>query len=120
MIGKINFNEKYSKFSDYWAPKVISEINNYQFKLVKIKGDFIWNTHEETDEAFIVIQGVMEIHLRTEIIKLNSGELYVVKKGVEHKPFAKKECQIMIIEPKNISNTGNKNNAMTSKNDIWI
>ena len=120
MSKKINFNEKYSKFSDYWAPKVITEMNNYQFKLAKIRGDFVWHSHEETDETFIVIKGMMEIHLRTEIIKLNSGELYVVKKGIEHKPFAKKECHIMIIEPKNISNTGNRKNKMTSKNNIWI
>jgi mannose-6-phosphate isomerase-like protein (cupin superfamily) len=120
MSEKINFNEKYLKFSEYWEPKVISKMNNYQFKLVKIKGDFVWHSHEETDEAFIVIEGKMEIHLRTDIIKLNSGELYVVKKGVEHKPFAEKDCHIMIIEPENISNTGNKNNKMTSKNNIWI
>tara|TARA_A100001011_G_scaffold350311_1_gene389519 strand:+ start:449 stop:811 length:363 start_codon:yes stop_codon:yes gene_type:complete len=120
MSKKINFNEKYSKFSDYWAPKVITEMNNYQFKLAKIRGDFVWHSHEETDETFIVIKGMMEIHLRTEIIKLNSGELYVVKKGIEHKPFAEKECHIMIVEPKNISNTGNIKNKMTSKNNIWI
>jgi len=120
MSEKINFNEKYLKFSEYWEPKVISKMNNYQFKLVKIKGDFVWHSHEETDEAFIVIEGKMEIHLRTDIIKLNSGELYVVKKGVEHKPFAEEDCHIMIIEPENISNTGNKNNKMTSKNNIWI
>ena len=105
MSEKINFNEKYLKFSEYWEPKVISKMNNYQFKLVKIKGDFVWHSHEETDEAFIVIEGKMEIHLRTDIIKLNSGELYVVKKGVEHKPFAEKDCHIMIIEPENTSNT---------------
>ena len=120
MSKKINFNEKYSKFSDYWAPKVITEMNNYQFKLAKIRGGFVWHSHEETDETFIVIKGIMEIHLRTEIIKLKSGELYVVKKGIEHKPFAEKECHIMIIEPKNISNTGNRKNKMTSKNNIWI
>ena len=120
MSKKINFNEKYSEFSDYWAPKVITEMNNYQFKLAKIRGGFVWHSHEETDETFIVIKGIMEIHLRTEIIKLKSGELYVVKKGIEHKPFAEKECHIMIIEPKNISNTGNRKNKMTSKNNIWI
>ena len=121
MSEKINFNEKYSKFSEYWKPKVISKMNNYQFKLVKIKGDFVWHSHEETDEAFIVIEGKMEIHLRTDIIKLNSGELYVVKKGVEHKPFAEKDCHIMIIEPKGVKNTGNKTDAeLGAEDDIWI
>ena len=95
-------------------------MNDYQFKVAKVKGEFIWHNHKNTDEAFIIIEGNMKIALNDRIINLSEGDLYIVPKGVEHKPFAKKECHIMIIEPKNISNTGNKNNAMTSKNNIWI
>ena len=120
MNNKINFNNKYSKFLDLWSPKVIAEMNDYQIKLVKIKGDFLWHSHDSTDEAFIVLDGTMEIQTEEKSVKLDSGEMYVVPKGVLHKPYAEKECKIMIIEPKGVSNTGNENNLRTSKNDVWI
>ena len=120
MNNKINFNNKYSKFSDIWSPKVIAEMNDYQIKLVKIKGEFLWHSHNDTDEVFIVLDGSMEIQINEELIKLNSGEMYVVPKGVQHKPYAKHECKIMIIEPKGVVNTGNKNSPMTSNNNVWI
>ena len=82
----INFNQKYSLFNDRWAPKVIAEMNDYQFKLVKVKGGFEWHTHEETDETFIVIEGVLQIKFRDGIVNLKQGEMFVVPKGVEHKP----------------------------------
>ena len=120
MNNKINFSNKYSKFLDIWSPKVIAEMNDYQIKLVKIKGEFLWHSHDSTDEVFIVLDGSMEIQTEDELVKLDSGEMYVVPKGVPHKPYAEKECKIMIIEPKGVSNTGNENNLMTSKNDVWI
>jgi mannose-6-phosphate isomerase-like protein (cupin superfamily) len=117
----INFNQKYSLFNDRWAPKVIAEMNDYQFKLVKVKGEFEWHTHEDTDETFIVIEGVLQIKFRDGIVNLKQGEMFVVPKGVEHKPLAENEVKILIVEPRGVLNTGNlENNKLTSKNNIWI
>ena len=120
MLKAININDKLNKFSDLWSPKVIAEMNDYQFKLAKVKGEFVWHSHKETDETFIVLDGELLIEFRDEKIKLNKGELYIVPKGVEHKPFAENECHIMLIEPKGIINTGDKSTKLTSKNDIWV
>ena len=119
-MKKINFSEKLSEFSDHWSPKVIAEMNNYQFKLVKIEGDFIWHHHADTDETFIVIEGSMFIELEDETVELNEGEMYVVPKGVNHKPYALEECKVMLVEPRGVLNTGNTNNDLTASNDEWI
>jgi len=120
MLKAININDKLNKFSDLWSPKVIAEMNDYQFKLAKVKGEFVWHSHKETDETFIVLDGELLIEFRDKKIKLNKGELYIVPKGVEHKPYAENECHIMLIEPKGIINTGEKSTKLTSKNDIWV
>ena len=119
-MGKINLNEKLTMFSDHWSPKIIAEMNDYQFKLVKIKGDFVWHNHENTDEVFIVIEGKMNIEFKNEIVELNEGEMYVVPKGVEHKPCAEAECKIMLVEPRGVVNTGNKEDELTASGDVWI
>lgn len=119
-MGVINFKNKLSKFSDHWSPKVIAEMNDYQFKLVKIKGDFVWHNHEHTDEAFIILEGEMTIQFEDRTVTLNEGEMYVVKKGIEHKPYAENECKIMIIEPNGVINTGNVEGDLTASNDVWI
>ena len=119
-LKKINLKEKLSRFSDLWSPKVIAEMNDYQFKLVKIKDDFDWHSHKDTDEVFIVIKGEMRIDFRNQIIKLSEGEMLVVPKGVEHKPYAEQECEIMLVEPKGVVNTGNTKSKLTAENDIWI
>jgi len=119
-MGVINFKNKLSKFSDHWSPKVIAEMNDYQFKLVKIKGDFVWHNHEHTDEVFIVLEGEMAIQFEDRTVTLNEGEMYVVKKGIEHKPYAENECKIMIIEPNGVINTGNVEGDLTASNDVWI
>ena len=119
-MKKINFSEKLSEFTDHWSPKVIAEMNNYQFKLVKIEGDFIWHHHADTDETFIVLEGSMFIELEDETVELNEGEMYVVPKGVNHKPYALEECKVMLVEPRGVLNTGNKNNDLTASNDEWI
>ena len=90
-MAKVNFREKFSKFDDFWAPKVVSELNDYQFKIVKLQGDFIWHSHADTDEAFIVIKGSMEIELRDQTVSLSEGEMFVVPMGVEHKPRAEND-----------------------------
>ena len=119
-MSKINLKDKFSLFSDHWSPKVITEMNDYQFKLVKIQGDFVWHNHADTDEAFIVIEGEMSIEFKDKTIELSEGEMYVVPKGVEHKPYAEKECKVMIIEPRGIVNTGNTDGHLTASNNVWI
>lgn len=116
----INLKDKLSKFNDHWSPKVIGEMNQYQFKLVKIEGDFVWHQHQDTDEAFIVLDGEMAILFRDGQVKLSRGEMYVIPKGIEHKPYARKECHIMLVEPKGVVNTGDTKNEKTAENDVWI
>ena len=89
-------------------------------KLVKINNDFIWHKHDDTDEAFIVIEGKMFIELRNETVEINEGEMIVIPKGTEHKPFSKKETKVMIIEPKGVTNTDNKRDKLTAPNNTWI
>lgn len=116
----INLYSKFNKFADHWSPKVIAEMNDYQFKLVKIKGEFIKHKHTETDEVFIVIEGSMNIEFETKTIEIKSGEMIVVPKGVTHKPFAEEECKVMLVEPRGTFNTGDVKGEMTAPNDQWI
>ena len=116
----INFQEKLLKFSEHWSPKVIAEMNDYQFRLVKIQGEFVWHSHPETDDVFIVIEGEMSIELRSGRVDLKAGEMFVVPKGVEHKPTAVKECRVLLVEPKNTINTGDAGGELTAENDVWI
>ena len=118
--SKINLNLKLESIKDYWSPKVIAELNDYQFKLAKIKDEFIWHEHNDTDEAFIVIKGNIEIQLENKTVELSEGEMFVVPKGAKHKPIARGEAHIMLIEPRDVKNTGDIENELTSKNDIWI
>ena len=117
---KINLKEKLSKFSDHWSPKVIAEMNDFQFKLVKIKGDFVWHNHGDTDEFFLVIEGEMKIEFKDETVILKEGQIFVVPKGVEHKPYAEEECKIMIVEPRGVINTGDAESNLKASNDVWI
>ena len=117
---KINLKDKLGKFSDYWGPRIISQLNDYHIKLVKVKGEFVWHDHSETDELFLVLAGSLEILFRNGKVKLEEGELFVVPRGVEHKPFAEKECQVLLIEPAGTKNTGNIEDALTAKDNIWI
>ena len=119
-MSKVNFRDKLSKFSDQWTPKVIAEMNDYQFKLVKIEGDFVWHEHDDTDEAFIVIEGSMRIEFEDGSVELEEGEMYVVPKGVRHKPCADSECKVMLVEPRGVVNTGDADSDMTAPNDEWV
>lgn len=116
----INFRQKFGLFSEQWTPKVIAEMNDYQFKIVKLEGDFIWHNHKETDEAFIVIQGSLRIDFREGCVHLGAGEMFVVPKGVEHKPYAESEVQLLLIEPRGVLNTGDEGGDRTSQNDVWV
>lgn len=116
----LNFEEKFSRFSKHWSPRVIAEMNDYQFKLVKVQGEFVWHDHPETDEVFIVINGVLDIEFRDGKVTLESGEMFVIPKGVEHRPVAKNECKMMLVEPKGVVNTQDAGGQWTAENDVWV
>jgi mannose-6-phosphate isomerase-like protein (cupin superfamily) len=116
----INFMKKLDLFSQHWSPKIIGQMNDYHLKLAKIQGEFIWHRHNETDEVFIVLEGSLEIHLRDGTVSLNPWEMFIVPKGVEHKPSAASECSILLIEPAGTVNTGDAGGPMTASGDEWI
>jgi len=115
----IDFKDKLGRFDELWAPRVIAEMNDYQFKLAKVKGEFVWHNHPDTDEVFIVIDGVLTIEFRDGNVTLESGEMFVVPKGTEHKPIAHEECAVLLVEPKGIVNTGDAESDLTAPNDVW-
>lgn len=116
----INFAAKLALFDDRWQPRVIAQMNDYQFKLVKIEGDFVWHSHADTDETFIVLAGRLRIDFRDDAVHLGPGEMYVVPRGVEHKPFAEGEVRMLLVEPRGVRNTGDQGGERTAVNDLWI
>ena len=116
----VNFDQKLALFADHWKPRVVAEMNDYQFKLVKIEGDFVWHSHVDTDETFIVLDGHLRIDFRDGAVEISPGEMYVVPKGVEHKPYAAQEVRMLLIEPRGVVNTGEAVNDRTADNDVWI
>ncbi|CAD6557399.1 cupin domain-containing protein [Paraburkholderia sabiae] len=116
----INFTDKLSRIHDQWQPRVVAEMNDYQFKVVKIEGDFIWHDHADTDETFIVLEGKLRLDFRDGAVTLSAGEMFVVPKGKEHKPYAEKEVKLLLIEPRGVKNTGNETSERTALNDVWI
>lgn len=116
----INIAEKFAAFSEHWSPRVIAELNDYQFKLAKLQGEFVWHQHPDTDEAFLVIEGEMEIEFRDGTVRLRAGELCVVPRGKEHRPVASGECHVLLVEPRGVVNTGDSGGDLTAENDIWV
>jgi mannose-6-phosphate isomerase-like protein (cupin superfamily) len=116
----INFAEKFAKFSEQWSPKIVAQMNDYHFKLVKVEGEFIWHSHADTDEVFIVLDGQLTIRFRDGEVILRSGEMFVIPKGVEHKPFADRECRIMLVEPAGTINTGDVQSDLTARDGVWV
>lgn len=116
----INLRKKFAKFEAHWSPRVIAELNDYQFKLVKVQGEFVWHDHQDTDEVFLVVEGVLDIEFRDGKVTLEAGEMFVVPKGKEHKPVAKDECKILLVEPKGVVNTGETGGGLTAENDVWV
>ena len=106
-MSVINVEEKFKLFSDLWSPKKVGELNGQQILLAKLKGEFLFHTHENEDELFMVIKGSLDIELRDKTVTLNEGEFYIVPKGVEHKPIAKEEVHLLLFEPLSIKHTGN-------------
>lgn len=116
----INFARKFSLFAEQWTPKVVAEMNDYQFKVVKLQGEFIWHDHQDTDETFIVIEGDLRIDFRDGAVHVSSGEMFVVPRGVQHKPYAEREVKLLLIEPRGVLNTGHEGGERTAQNDVWI
>ena len=116
----INFADKLGKFSEHWSPRVVAEMNDYQFKLVKLQGEFVWHDHKDTDEVFLVIQGEMQIGFRDRDVTIRAGEMFVVPRGVEHITRAARECHALVVEPRGVVNTGEAGGALTAPNDVWV
>jgi mannose-6-phosphate isomerase-like protein (cupin superfamily) len=116
----INLLQKIGLIDEQWSPRVVAELNDYQFKVVRIEGDFVWHDHPETDEAFLVLDGELRIDFRDGAVRLGPGELFVVPRGIEHKPYAEKEVKLLLIEPRGILNTGHAGGERTAANDVWI
>jgi mannose-6-phosphate isomerase-like protein (cupin superfamily) len=119
-MEKINLSEKLGLFSDYWKPRVIGELNGQHLKLAKFKGEFIWHCHESEDELFLVLNGTLAILLRDRTVHLEPGELFIVPKGVEHKPVAECEAQVLLLEPASTLNTGDVRNPRTVESPEYI
>ncbi|WPY99558.1 cupin domain-containing protein [Christiangramia sp. OXR-203] len=115
-MKKVNIQEKLDQFQDHWNPRIVGELNGQQVKLAKLKGEFIWHTHDEEDELFWVISGVLKIEFRDSSVTLNPGEFIIVPKGVEHKPIAENEVQVMLFEPAATKHTGNEEHELTNNN----
>ena len=118
--GSINIRDKLDRLTSQWQPRVIAEMNDYQFKVVRLEGDFVWHLHANTDETFIVVEGDLRIDFRDRSVFLGPGEMCVVPKGVEHKPFAEREVKLLLVEPRGVANTGEDVNERTAQNDLWI
>jgi mannose-6-phosphate isomerase-like protein (cupin superfamily) len=118
--NSINLQEKLDLLTEQWAPRVVAEMNDYQFKVVKLEGDFVWHSHKETDETFLVLEGDLRIDFRDGAVQIGVGELFVVPKGVEHKPYAAREVKLMLVEPRGVLNTGDAGGERTAENDVWI
>lgn len=113
----VNLEEKLAQFSEHWSPKVVARVNDYEIKLVKVLGEFVWHTHEDTDELFLVLDGQLTVQLRDGDVVLGPGELYVVPRGVEHCPIADGEVKAMLIEPSGVVNTGDAGGELTARYD---
>ncbi|MBB3169730.1 cupin domain-containing protein [Simiduia aestuariiviva] len=120
MAAPVNLLQKLALINEHWSPKVVAEMNDYQFKLAKLKGEFVWHSHDHTDEVFMVLKGELTIELRDGAVALSEGDLYVVPKGVEHRPVAQQECQVLLVEPRGVVNTGEAGGDLQAPNDVWI
>jgi len=112
-MESINISEKFKLFNSHWTPKKIGELNGQQLLLAKLKGAFIWHTHADEDELFMVIKGCLKIELRDKTVTLNKGEIFIIPKGVAHKPIAEEEVHVLLFEPLTTKHTGNIINELT-------
>ena len=115
MTDKINLAQKLSTFSDHWSPRTVTRLNEYDVMVVKVQGEFVWHKHDDTDDFFLVLKGEVDIQLRDRTVTLGPGEMFVVPKGVEHRPVAREEAHLLLIEPSGTPNTGDKATAAARK-----
>lgn len=112
-MRKINLAKKLASFSEHWSPRIVGELNGQHVKLAKLQGEFVWHHHADEDELFLVLQGRLALHFRDQVVDLEAGEFCIVPRGVEHKPVAAEECQVLLFEPVSTLNTGNLRNERT-------
>ncbi len=119
-MQKINLAEKLSTFTAHWSPKIIAELNGQHVKLVKFRGEFVWHHHENEDELFLVVRGSFRMELRDRVVEIHEGELFVVPRGVEHRPVADAEVSVLLFEPASTVNTGSAGGTRTVARPDWI
>ncbi len=117
-LSKVNLKEKLSLFSEHWSPKIVGELNGQHVKLAKLKGEFVWHKHDNEDELFYVVKGELKIELRDKTILLGQGEFCIIPKGIEHKPVAENEVEVMLFEPASTLNTGDKTQSEFTKETL--
>lgn len=115
----VNLAEKFAQFTDHWSPKIVGQMNDLHVKAVKVKGEFVWHAHAETDELFLVHRGTLYIDYRDRRNVVRAGEFFVVPRGIEHRPVAEEECEIVLIEPAGTVNTGDAGGPRT-KDATWL
>jgi mannose-6-phosphate isomerase-like protein (cupin superfamily) len=115
MRDKISLTDKLATFNEYWSPRTVARLNNYDVMVVKVKDEFVWHKHDDTDDFFLVLKGVLDIQLRDRTITIGPGEMYIVPKGVEHRPVAREEVHLLLIEPSGTPNTGDAKTAAPRK-----
>lgn len=115
-MNNVNLAEKFSLFTEHWSPKIVGELNGQHIKLAKLKGEFVWHKHDEEDEMFFVIEGILKIEFRDKTVELHKNEFLIVPKGIEHKPIANEEVLVMLFEPSTTLNTGNIESPLTKHN----
>jgi mannose-6-phosphate isomerase-like protein (cupin superfamily) len=113
IVEKVNIKNKLSLFSDHWNPRIVGELNGQQVKLAKLQGEFVWHKHDNEDEMFLVIKGKLKMEFRDRTVEINENEFIIVPRGVEHKPVAEQEVQLMLFEPATTLNTGDIRNERT-------
>lgn len=116
----INLQQKFTRFGEHWHPYIIADLNNNHVKLAKLKGDFVWHRHDDEDELFVVIDGVLMMDFRDKTVEVKAGEILVVPKGIEHRPWTKDEVKIMLVEPKTTLHTGDVVVEQTVTKLDWI
>ena len=119
-INKVNINDKLAQFSDHWHPRIVGELNGQQVKLAKLKGEFVWHSHEQEDEMFLVIKGSFKMELRDKVLDIQEGEFIVIPKEVEHRPVAEQEVHIMLFEPASTLHTGTTESELSRNNQEWL
>lgn len=116
----VKFPEKFARVAEHWSPKVVAQLNDLHVKIAKVEGEFVWHSHPETDELFLIHKGSLDMHYRDRVVTLNAGDLHIVPKGVEHRPVAATECEIIMIEPAGTMNTGDAGGDRTVDEPPWI